>query len=158
MKRVCCWSVFLAVALLFVFFSISSAEEAFDEESKPEYIEITAAKSGFFYSDEMLMENSNTLSTDITKASVVLASAVYQKDEIKKVLSNGPDKNGMGYKVVLCDSTYDYVDGITFYNYNRVAYVIAKASNSATTICSVIPSGFTLMMKNHTLNCHKFYI
>ena len=126
MKRVCCWSVFLAVALLFVFFSISSAEEAFDEESKPECIEITAAKSGFFYSDEMLMENSNTLSTDITKASVVLASAVYQKDEIKKVLSNGPDKNGMGYKVVLCDSTYDYVDGITFYNYNRVAYVIAR--------------------------------
>ncbi|MBQ8129539.1 MAG: hypothetical protein IJ175_04755, partial [Clostridia bacterium] len=63
MKRVCCWSVFLAVALLIVFFSISSAEEAFEEESKPEYIEITAAKSGFFYSDEMLMENSNTLST-----------------------------------------------------------------------------------------------
>ena len=22
-------------------------------------------------------------------------------------------------------------------------------------ICSVIPSGFTLMMKNHTLNCHS---
>ena len=82
--------IVLSIGMLLVFLvnlflmSISAGEEApAVQDPLPEYKEVTTdyegSTIGFIYSDEMLKGDARQLSTDLAKASIVLAAAAYNR-------------------------------------------------------------------------------
>ena len=82
--------------------------------------------SSFLYSDRMLLEGANSLSTDLAKASVALSSAAYDADMIMETL----DTLQFTYDETAVAAAYDKVDAsqdnITIHDNDYVAYVISS--------------------------------
>ena len=83
-----------------------------------EWKEIGDGKMPFMYNDGMLFDDARSLSTDIAKASIILADRAYAgKDEIGTMLKS------MGYKCLDNGETYDKKTNI--YDNDTVAFRIA---------------------------------
>ncbi|MDO4549178.1 MAG: leucine-rich repeat protein, partial [Clostridia bacterium] len=79
--------------------------------------------SGFVYSDSMLLEDANELSTDVAKASVALAMAAYSSSEINSILANNEK---MGYSEVGNSRSSSYNRNININDCDHVAYSIYR--------------------------------
>ena len=109
--------VFSVIAVLSVI-CMSASAEGLDQiiEVNGVYTDDNSSRSsGFLYSDSMLLNGSSTMSGDICKASVVLASAAYNEGSIAKMLDQ------MGYE----SHSYDYSTR-TLEDNDRVAFTIGK--------------------------------
>ena len=62
----------------------------------------------------MLMTNSTEFSSDLAKASVVLASAAYNHSDVWNALGK------MGYEIIYGEEAYSGVDNIDMYQYEGV--------------------------------------
>ena len=83
-----------------------------------EWKEIGDGKMPFMYNDGMLFDDARSLSTDIAKASIILADRAYAgKDEIGTMLKS------MGYECL--DNSFSYGRTVDIYSNDVVAYTIA---------------------------------
>lgn len=119
----------LCIALILVVM-LSICPAAFAEEAAFISVEGTYpdGTTGFIYSDDMLLEDSSPMSGDLCKVSASLAAASYNEDSVIGMLSN------IGYE----SYGFDYGER-SIYDYDRVAYVIAKKQiNNRLVYCIVI--------------------
>ena len=84
----------------------------------------TSRTTKFNYSDSMLFEDANVLSSDIALASVALAAAAYDENFIEKVIVGDKGENdGMGFDII---ESYNYGAETNINNNDSVAFSVAR--------------------------------
>jgi len=120
------FSVLLIALLLTSGIAVNAESTTLDD-----YVEVTTSykeafnekilTTGFTYSDQMLLEDENTLSTDIAKVSVTLAMAAYNQSHVNSIYTQ------MGFDRIDDFSSYTKVNyDLTFEDCDHVAYSIAR--------------------------------
>jgi len=76
--------------------------------------------TGFIYNDDMLLRDAGEFSTDMTKASVALAMAAYNRPYAHKALQN------MDFEIVGGEDAYDIASDMSIDDCDYVAYTIGR--------------------------------
>ena len=132
-----------AIRLIFSFFLLSlyfacitpaestSSEDPADNYS---YADIVSGKMGFLYRDDMLLQSGLDFSSDLAKASVVLAAKAYDQSALWDILSSSDKYTGedtahtdmhMGMGYTILDDRGSYSAPRTLTDNDKVAYTIA---------------------------------
>ena len=119
------WVCHIIVSLILCAILCISGFAAIAEESDTanQFTYVKASVDGygsFYYRDAMLLRDSRSLSTDLVKASAVIAAAAYNAGKVRDVLED------MGFSSFDDKGSYALVDSMPLTNCDYVAFHIAK--------------------------------